>query len=283
MKKYIKLTTIFLSFLVAFSCQKPYEIYDESSVSKTVYVGIDNVPTSQLFYSGQPASSYKTKILTHGTVEIDKMETFAITKDNSNKDVLTLVKTTTFPTSIFEVTLQEVATALGRDFNTFQPGDQVLLSNKIIAKNGQVFSSKNTSNLSGGLLTGAAYKNLLNNISVFVTCPFNADEAAGTYTVVRDDWEDVFPGDNLEVVKIDATTIDIVQYPATNNPVPLRVKVDPTSGAATVTKQLNGKYTFDLFTAGTGFVFSCAGYVTLTLNFTYNGGAYNGYTIIIQK
>jgi len=63
------------------------------------------------------------------------------------------------------------------------------------------------------------------------------------------------------------------------------ITVDPNSGAATVTKQFSGGYggTDTEYTAGSGFVFSCVGYIKVTLNFTYNGGAYNGYTLIISK
>jgi hypothetical protein len=265
------------------SCNKDYDVFDESSIGG-VYVGIDGSPASELFYFNNATSSYKANMKVFGPLTISKMDSYAVLKSNvDGSDSLVLVKTTSFPASTWEVTLQDVATGLNTSLDSFDPGDQVILRNKLTTADGKVWSADNTSNLSGGLLSGAAYKNLLSDVAVFVTCPFVADDAAGTYTVIRDDWEDVFPGDELEVVKVDATTIDIVQYPVTSNPVPLRVTVDANSGAATVTKQFNGKYSADVFTAGTGYVFSCAGYITLTLDFTYNGGAYNGYTLVIQK
>ncbi|GHN00479.1 hypothetical protein WSM22_19680 [Cytophagales bacterium WSM2-2] len=277
MKKSIKKIVILCITLAVLSCQKPYDIFDESA-PKGVYAYIKGSPTNVLFYFNQPTSSYKTDIVLSGTSKAEKMDTYVVVATQE-----TFVKTTTLPSTTFEVTLQEVATALNKPLSFFTPGAQVVLKNKITSTDGQVWSADNSSHISGGLLSGTAFQNLLADISVFVTCPFVADDAVGTYTVVRDDWEDVYPGDQLHVVKVDASTIDIVQYPVTSNPVPLRIKVDPASGAATIAKQFNGKYTYDLYTAGTGFVFSCVGYITVTMDFTYNGGAYNGYTLIIKK
>lgn len=277
MKKGIKIIAIFCTLFIAFSCQKEYSVFDESKI-EGVYPYIKGSATSVLFYFNQPTSSYKAPLGLSGPTEPQKMDVYVVVGKTE-----THVKTIALPTDTYEVTLQEVATALGVPVDSFTPGAQIVLRNKITSTDGQLWSGSNTSNISGGLKSGTAYQNLFQDVSVFVTCPFVADDAVGTYTVIRDDWEDVFPGDELDVVKVDATTIDIVQYPVTANPVPLRVTVDPSSGAATVTKQYNGKYTYDLYTAGSGFAFSCVGYITLTLNFTYNGGAYNGYTLIISK
>jgi len=277
MKKGIKIISIFCTLFVAFSCQKEYSVFDESKI-EGVYPYINGSATSVLFYFNQPTSSYKAPMALSGPTEAQKMDVYVMVGNTATK-----VKTITLPTDTYEVTLQEVATALNVPVNSFAPGAQIILRNKIIDADNQEWSGANTSNISGGLKSGTAYQNLFQDVSVFVTCPFVADDAVGTYTVIRDDWEDVFPGDQLNVVKVNATTIDIVQYPATANPIPLRVTVDPNSGAATVTKQLNGQYTYDLYSAGSGFVFSCVGYIKVTLNFTYNGGAYNGYTLIISK
>src|SRR5258706_7656544 len=210
MKKCIKIISIFCAAVIVFSCQKQYSVFDETSINTSVYVAIDGAPTSVLFYFNQPTSSYKTNMLQHGALTITKMDAYVVVGG-----VETLVKTITFPNTAYEVTLQEVATALNVAVDTFVPGAKVVLRNKLTTSDGQVFSGANTSNLSGGLLAGAAYQNLLNDVTVFVTCPFVADDAVGSYTVVRDDWEDVFPGDVVTVDKIDATNIIINEYPTT--------------------------------------------------------------------
>lgn len=280
MKKGIKIISIFCSILVVLSCQKEYSIFDESK-PMGVYAYIDGSPTSVLFYFNNASSSYKTNIKLSGPAKATKMDTYVVVAGNE-----TLVKTISLPSAAWEVTLQEVATALNVPLSSFAPGAQVILRNKITSDDGQVWSAANTSNLSGGLLSGSAFQNLLADVSVFVTCPFNADDAVGTYSVVRDDWADTSIGDAMTITKIDATKIMINEYPTTGREHHgLVITVDPASGAATVTKQYSGGYgaTDQEFSAGSGFVFSCVGYITVTLNFTYNGGAYNGYTLIVSK
>jgi hypothetical protein len=280
MKKNLRILSIFCILLIVFSCQNPYSVFDESSV-KGVYVAIDGTPQSVLFYFNNPTSSYKANIKAIGPSKVTKMETYVVVAG-----VETLVKTTNWPTTTWEVTLQDVATALNKPIANFTPGAKVVLRNKVTSSDNQVWTSENMSNLSGGLLNGTPYQNLLNDVSVFVTCPFNADEAVGTYTVVRDDWADNNIGDQLTVSKIDANNIVINEYPTTSREHHgLVITVDPNSGAATVNKQYSGGYgaSDTEYSAGSGFVFSCVGYITVTLNFTYNGGAYNGYTLIISK
>ena len=283
MKKGIKIITIFFAALIVFACEKDkaYNGFDEST-PEGVYPYIKGTPTSILFYFNEPASSYKTAMGLSGPTKAVKMDTYVVVSS-----VETLVKSTDLPSDTFEVTLQEVADALGQPLTDFTPGLQVVLRNKIIDADNKVWSGANTSHISGGLLGGTPYGNLLNDLSVFVTCPFNADDAVGTYTIVQDDWADVTPGGTLDVTKVDATNITVVGYPSTfgNNHHDMVVTVDPATGVATVTKQLSGGYGAGdtEFTAGSGLVFSCVGYIKVTLNFTYNGGAYNGYTLILSK
>jgi hypothetical protein len=305
MKKSIKLIAIFCFTLFVFSCNKDYKVWDESSPAGVYpFINDPNGAESVLFYAGQGASSYKAKLGLSGPAKAEKLDAYVVTGS-----VLTFVKTFALPaTTTYEVTLQEVADALGVPLSNFNPGDQIILRNVITTTDGKTWDQSNISHLSGGLLSGTPYQNLFADVSVFVTCPFVADDAVGNYQVQQDDWADYNPGDNMpvtsiggftpdpciaaancgpSVVKIDATHIQIDAYPYTfgNNHNGVIITVDPTSGAATVTKQFNGGYgaTDTEYTAGSGFVFSCVGYIKLTLNFTYNGGAYNGNTLIITK
>lgn len=281
MKKSIKHLTIFCFALIVVSCQTPYSVFDESKL-KGIYPYIKGTPQSVLFYFNQGSSSYRADMALSGAEKVDKMNAYVVVGGAE-----TFVKSFPLPaTTSYEVTLQEVATALNQPLSNFTPGSQIILRNKIVATDGTIWDGKNSSQLSGGLLNGTAYQNLFADLTVFVTCPFVADDAVGTYTVVQDDWEDVFPGDQLTVTKIDATHIKVEEYPATSREhAGMVITVDASSGAATVLKQYSGGYgaADTEFTAGSGFVFSCAGYIKVTLNFTYNGGAYNGYTLIISK
>jgi len=94
-------------------------------------------------------------------------------------------KTIALPTDTYEVTLQDVATAQGKPLSAYPAGSQIVLRNKITSTDGQIWSAANSSHISGGLLSGTGYQNLYADVSVFVTCPFVADDAVGDYTVVR--------------------------------------------------------------------------------------------------
>src|SRR2546422_474034 len=155
MKNRIKTTAIFCALLTALSCQKEYNVFDESKL-EGVYAYIKGSPTSVLFYFNQPTSSYKTDMALSGTASTQKMDTYVVTGATE-----TFVKTTALPSTTFEVTLQDVATALSEPVSNFTPGSQIILRNKITSTDGQVWSASNTSHLSGGLLSGTAYKNLL--------------------------------------------------------------------------------------------------------------------------
>jgi len=281
MKKSIRIVLLFCAALIAYSCETPYSISNESAV-QGVYPAINGTPKSVLFYYNQPTSSYSCAMKVIGTVPAKELDTYVVVGT-----VETLVQKTTFPADSFKVTLQAVATALNKTVSSFAPGASVILRNKIIGTDGNTYSGATTEQSAGGLLSGTAYNNLFQDLTVFVTCPFVATTAAGTYTVIEDDWVDYYPGNTLTVSAIDATHIVINEYPATygNNHHGLVITVDPTSGTATVLSQNSGGYaaTDVEYTSGSGFVFSCVGYIKLVLNFNYNGGAYNGYTLIISK
>ncbi len=282
MKKSIKIISLFVLALVVFSCQNPYSVLDESAI-QGIYPHIVGTPQSVLFYYNNGTSSYKADMALNGPTKPDHMDAYVVVGTTE-----TLVKTFPLPaTTTYEVTLQEIATALNQPLANFAPGASIVLRNKIVGADGKTYDGTTTTNLAGSLLSGTAYQNLFADLTVFVTCPFVADDAVGTYTVVRDDWVDYYPGDQLTVSKIDDSNIIVNEYPGTygNNHHGMVITVDQASGTATVTKQLSGGYgaTDVEYTAGAGFVFSCVGYIKVTLNFTYNGGAYNGYTLIMSK
>ncbi|MBS1490032.1 MAG: hypothetical protein JSS93_05860 [Bacteroidetes bacterium] len=281
MKNTMKILLLFCGILLFFSCEKPYGVFDQTKVMG-VYPYIKGTPTSTLFYYNQPTSSYSGAMALSGPEPAKQLDVYVVTGT-----VETHVKTIPLPSSTYTVTLQDVATAMNQPISSFTPGNQIKLRNRLTSASGQMWSKDNTETSSGGLLSGTVYQNLYQDLVVFVTCPFVADDAVGTYHVIQDDWADYSVGNTLTVSKVDANNIIINEYPATygNNHHGLVITVDPNSGIATVTKQFSGGYVANdkEYTDGAGYVFSCVGYIKLVLNFTYNGGAYNGNTLIISK
>jgi hypothetical protein len=116
--------------------------------------------------------------------------------------------------------------------------------------------------------------------------PFVANDVAGKYEVVTDDWEDFFPGDVLTLEAIDATHVRIVEYPGTStNHKPLVITVpDPTmGGVSVVSSQNNGAYgSTQLTTSGSGTI-DCHGDIELHLDFVYGSTSYAGNVLELKK
>lgn len=142
-------------------------------------------------------------------------------------------------------------------------------------------------------------------VSTVTNVPFSADDAAGIYEVVEDDWVDYLPGDQLTVQKIDATHIQIMEYPGTGvGHKPLVITVSPTTCVASVASQDNGAYSSatkdetvtssDPSTSAFGgtpsFVHSCAGMIQLNLSFAVSAtvpkastSVSNGNLLVLKK
>ncbi len=137
----------------------------------------------------------------------------------------------------------------------------------------------------------AAYR-----LTTFFSCPFNAENAAGTYTITRDDFQTSVgdlefevvagPGDN-QITLINP--FDHVNPVTGEQDYDVIVTVDPATAAATVTQQAawhcnNFGCGFGVGSVdGTVFVFSCSGTITLNLRHTVAAGSFGINRFIAQK
>ena len=195
---------------------------------------------------------------------------------------------------------QEMATALGKPLSYFQPGTNYTFFTRVITKSGQTFDSSNTGNDAGtGFLTGPTYKAAF-TFTAFIVCPF-IGPVGGTYKVVRDDWVDWSPGNFVQVTDGGANQINLSQvYPgAPDGGVSTGkfiVNIDPATGTAYIPTEDIGNYGGGDFNVtgyggavdpklGTqaGYVFSCTGYIGVTVDFaTTSGTDYGPQTLILQ-
>lgn len=189
----------------------------------------------------------------------------------------------------------ELGTALGVDPTTFAPGSFYTFYTRIFTKSGKQYDVNNTGNNSGsGLVTGAYYYSAFFFVA-YITCPFTGG-MTGSYTVIADDWVDWFPGDHVMVTdgpgpnQINLSAI----YPNGGTVInPLVVDIDPATGTASVPKTVYGRYggpsSTQYSAEGTGandvagYVFSCTGFITLTLDQQGGGTDYGPSRLILQK
>jgi len=176
---------------------------------------------------------------------------------------------TTFPSEL-TVTLAATEAALGQ---SLAPGTSIVFNAIITREDGQQFT---TDNLTGDTFNQGQRQAM--TFTAFVSCPFVAAEAAGTYDVTNDAIGFQL-GASFDATA-SGTTLSMEDPMGYGLGDVVNIEVDGDTGAATVATQeawdsdaLNlgfGRGSID----GAGFVFSCAGIITLDLDFTVAAGSF---------
>jgi len=207
----------------------------------------------------------------------------------------------TSPTTTLSVTGGEIATALGVDPSTLSPGSSYSVFTRIVTKTGKTYDANNTGdNAGGGLITGLAYNSAFSFVAT-VICPYDASAITGKYKVITDGWTTNAVGVDdtgiiVDVTAVGSDSIDLSgvwpgpNIPGSNIVNHLKIGVDHATGTATVPQTDFGYYPPSVgdFTAtaasGTGYVFSCTGVITLTIDVIAGGyGDQGNFTLTLQK
>ncbi|HTQ26587.1 MAG TPA: hypothetical protein VMI35_00590 [Puia sp.] len=308
MKKFLIITAVIVGVLfLANSCKKTGgNINPLSSVSNLgvgAYLVLDSNINLNLNYAQIATST--VGIIVHeypNGQPVDHVIIYAAAGSTYDTTQWHLVKTVSYTGKGTQLTVSgaELGQAFGVDPTTFTPGSFYTFYTRVVTKSGATFDVNNTGNNSGsGLVTGAYYYSAF-SFTAYIVCPFTGG-MAGSYTVIRDDWDDWSPGATVTVTDgPGANEVNLSQvYP---NPSygtlvnPLVVDVDPASGTAYVHKVNFGNYGggYNMTAQGTGsgdnagYVFSCTGYIKVTMELIANGPGGNGYdngptTLILQK
>ncbi|MDE3235697.1 MAG: hypothetical protein KGO81_07065 [Bacteroidota bacterium] len=306
-KSFFVFLTSLLCLLLAFnSCKKTgANINPLSSVSNLgigSYLTLDSTLNQNLNYASLSTSTVGIMATQYPNGEaISSVIVYAVQGTSYDTTKWKKVKTINYtgPKTAITVSGSELATALG-GAGAISPGSNYTFYNRIVTKSGKTYDVNNTGNNSGsGLVTGAYYHSAF-SFSAYVVCPF-VGPVAGTYKVLRDDWADWNPGDLVQVTDgpgpNEVNLSQVWPNPAYGTMVnPLVVDVDPASGTATVKKVNFGNYGggYNMTAVGTGanglagYVFSCTGYITLTMSVVANATGGNGYNngptkLILQK
>lgn len=290
------------------SCKKTDGINplaDIKNLTTGSYLTLTEATNLNLNYASIATSTVSIKVsqyltpgqTTNGGGDVDKIKLYVVKGANADPASWKLVKTVTYTgaSTVLSATGTEVATALGIAPTALSPGGVYTFYNQILTKDGRTFDISNVnSNLESNSNYNASFR-----WQAFVVCPFTGG-MTGTYKVIRDDWADWSPGDLVQVKDAGTNQIDLSAVwpnPAYGNVVnPLLVNIDPASGTAKVPKVNFGNYGggYNMTAQGSssgdvaGYVFSCTGYITLTMNLKADATGGNGYnngatTLVLQK
>ncbi len=291
----MKKVLIFLSFafvILASSCKKTGE---QNPLADIKNLAVGSYPTlvsngNLNFNYNVPTSKVDIKIDKYGE-DIDKIDLFVVEGANSDPAKWKKIKSIPFTGTgtALSATSQEVATALGVTVASLSPGNFYTFYNRAITKDGKVYDLSNV----GSALGSNSNYNACFQWTAYITCPFVAP-VGGSYKVVYDgDWQDWSTGDVVQVTDGPGPNqINLSQvWPnvAYGNVVqPLLVNIDPATGSAKVPLVTFADYGYLAKAQGSGandfagYVFSCTGYITLTMNVT-TGSPQGALKLKLQK
>lgn len=287
MKKFaITSLGIGLMCLLFQTCTKKPVSGDFSSLVEGSYITLDSTINSSLDFSN-PAATVSIKVGSKGST-VASVNIFLATGSAEDTSTWVLIKNVPFSDGVvLSVSTQDIANALSP--NTITPGNQYILQNQVVTTDGRKFSVSNTPSTYNSF---PAY-NMALSWHATAVCAFVAAAAAGTYKVVTDTWVDYSLGSLVPVsAGPGANEVNFIMYPGSQaggiDQVAVIVDVDPVTDIATIKSQATGYYGAatppNLVTlTGTGYVFSCTGFMTFNMTINVGGTPYAGYVFQIQQ
>jgi len=266
-----------------YSCKKDAINGDKKDLIQGSYLTLKKNINGNLDFSNQ-AATVSMAAGSYGS-PVKTINIYAATGGATDTTKWKLIKSVPYADSvILSVSTAELSKALAPA--TIQPGNQYVLQNEVVTTDGRKFSASNTPT---NFTSFPAYNFGFSWMATAV-CPFSQASSIGNYTVVSDaQWADFSAGDPITVTAgADANTINFLAYPSpaaggTNRQLWI-VKVDPATGAATMANQYIGDYPGapNAKSAATGFVFSCTGVITLSVDVTYGGSVYAAQKFVLK-
>lgn len=296
MKKFLKYIFIGLTLsLSAISCRDEEAVrFPELQSGANARVAID--PEYAFFNGGDIENTYVQFDVYTQNNDIEEFIYTATYNDVSSTDMYSPVEILRIPgsqiqngqVSDVQVSAAELAAAfeLPGGASYLNGGDNFIVSQSVRLTDGRVISAEN----SAPSITGGNNASFTSQFVLAVACAsFDVTEAVGSYSIVRDDIEVALDFD-LQVIagpgENQVTLVDLFGHPQQFNVV---LTVDPETSAATVAKQQawdSGQFALPYGIAsveGSGTFFSCAGFLTLSLEHTVALGSFGNYTLELVK
>jgi hypothetical protein len=259
------------------------------------YLVLDRTINANLVY--ETAATGKVGVVVHeykGGDPIDHIDVYAAAGSSYDTTKWKLVKTVAYSGDSVEIsaTGAELAKALGVTTASFKAGSQYSFYNRIFTKSGARYDVNSTGTNSGsGILGGPTY-NASFNFSAFIVCGYT--DMSGKYKVLKDEWEDSYPGDIVDIkAGPTANTLDVsAVWPGGSGAVvnPLILTIDKATGAISLP---SAGITFEKYASGTtyaakggsGYAFACTGSITFKAALYANGStsSVGTYAFALQK
>jgi hypothetical protein len=183
------------------------------------------------------------------------------------------------PSANVQMKLSEFVEAVGLTLDDLGGGDIFNIYNKVALSDGRVYpdtlelDGEEFANVENAFFTAAGTTSFTTTLTFPVLCPFVTEDAIGTYSVTRDDFEAAWdPTYKPEVIAgpgpNQVTFVNMLSNPQGYD---IIVDVDPATDVATVKAQQgwhSGNYGApfgEILIQGGGFYFSCTGFLTLDL------------------
>lgn len=284
MKQYI--LAICSCIVLLASCSKTKNFYDE--VGKGAYL---TFVSSSLLMKSNDANSAVNMVVNAVGADVESINIYVATTSTLDVTKWKLVKNIPFAgQTTLSVTNTNIAAALGLTAGNLPPGTLFYLYNEVVTKGGNKYSSANTS--APDLENQPAFNTAMKWTATTV-CAFDATLVAGSYKVVKDDWQDWNPGDVVTVTAgPGANQVNISQVwpnPSFGAVVsPLLLNVDANSGAVSVADNVTfgdyGAYKAITAAGSTGFVFTCTGVINVRIHINAPPFGDQGFSnLILQK
>lgn len=272
MKKLIKIFLVVLSTTLFFSCEDD----EKNRITDTVdapWVYFESVSAPVIDVTDLEGSAYEARIVT----PFDNVASYAISVNlndsedaDENLELFPLRTITEFPADL-SINATEITAALGITLADLNPGDKINFRVVATDFDGVEFDGADATQFLGDISNPGLQQALSYN--TFISCPFVAADAVGTYTVSFHRFDAFFgaqpatreviagPGENQITVVGGAIPLDGSDD--------LVITVDPNTGIASYGGSAEAIH-FNTFGPAaylgvTGFVFSCTGTVDITI------------------
>jgi hypothetical protein len=282
-KNIIALLSITVVLFGVYACKKGAINGDKNDLISGAIITLTKNINGNLDFS-KPAATVSIQVGSKGSA-VESVNVYLATGDALDQTKWKLIKNVPFTDGMtLSVSTTELAAALAPA--VIAPGNQYILQNEAVTKDGHKFSAVNTpTNFSS-----FSVYNIFFSWSATAVCAYVAP-MGGNYKVVQDDWQDWSPGDIVKVTDgPKSNQLNLAQvYP---NPAygavvdSLYIDIDPVTGAATSPKGLvwgDYGYLASNLEGSKGFVFSCTGVISLSIHIDASGYGDQGFKKLILK